>query len=133
MALIKEMKFINGMVANYHRISQIHKNVDNIFVLVKSYVDKDARESEEYWIDIYTQYNKAVETGDEQEAERIRNSISPDLMRTMLDRDGDLSIYNTPINLSYSEDLDHDASMDSIYQALTKTPPFDGAVPDNDA
>ena len=46
MALIKDMEMASGAKASYHRISQIHHNLDgSMEVCLESFKDKDAREA----------------------------------------------------------------------------------------
>lgn len=127
MALIKEIRYINGAVAKYHRISDVMKNSDDVQVLVKSYIDEQTREAEEYWISKKIEYNNAVNAGDMEYAERIRQSIDPRLLHEMLSSNADFSVYTTPIVFSYTEDLNEEISFNALYRALRRTPEFKDA------
>lgn len=127
MALQKEIRYLNGAVTNYHRVSDLMKNGDEIQVLVRSYIDEQTREAEEYWLQKKDEYNQAVMQGNEELAEEIRLSVDPKLLNTLLGNGADFSVCTTPIYFSYERDLNYNLTMETVYDALTTTEEFYGA------
>lgn len=54
MALKKDIKKENGIVCNYHRISNLNLDVDNkcVHVKIKSYINKEMRDKEKRYLEL---------------------------------------------------------------------------------
>lgn len=139
MGLIKKFIQINGVVASYHRINTIEKNIDDVEIIIHSYVDKKGRELEQKCIDLQHRVDFIQDWNIPAEEKESYDDIIADAKKEIGENymeyykhGTDFSISKMTIHLSYKDDLNYDTSMSNIYDVLVTKSPFDGAIPDND-
>lgn len=128
MALIKEIEFENGVVANYHRIESAQKDKfsDVVEVNIISYVSKEIRDKEVLGYSLMREYEQAVNDGDEAKAQEMREKYS-DMLEGFISVGGVLFVMNKFYKISL-EDVNGDISFESVYDYLKTTEDFNGAT-----
>ena len=130
MALNKKIKIFNNVLTEYHRISYIGKVTDYVEVVIKSYANAGARETE-------VQYDSYIQDMSELYSEYYRLKNNPDADNLTVEETTRMSeledlitsirgyahsqwkfyVYETKLMISVSE-IQSDLSYDAIYEYL---------------
>lgn len=130
MALNKKITIFNNVLTEYHRISYIGKVTDYVEVVIKSYANAGARETEVLYdsyiqdmSEIYSEYYRLKNNpgiNNLTEDEMTRMSELEDLIisiRSYAHSQWKFYVYETKLMISVSE-IQSDLSYDAIYEYL---------------